>query len=152
MPDSASIRILSRFFWKNSVFCAFKKKKVAVSWNKQCYSVLCFTARKVSCSVSSAIIYTIVFEQNQCSVLFLQSRSELANILLTAWFFWFWQVVEEYNKQIEEIQQLTEYLEEKKKELDNYKQNISQVITEIITSVWYQYIFIRIECIYRNRE
>uniref|UniRef100_A0A8C0HS23 Structural maintenance of chromosomes protein 5 n=1 Tax=Buteo japonicus TaxID=224669 RepID=A0A8C0HS23_9AVES len=36
-------------------------------------------------------------------------------------------VVEEYNKQIEEIQQLTEYLEEKKKELDNYKQNISQV-------------------------
>lgn len=102
--------------------------------------------------MSSAIIYTIVFEQNQCSVLFLQSRSELANILLTAWFFWFWQVVEEYNKQIEEIQQLTEYLEEKKKELDNYKQNISQVITEIITSVWYQYIFIRIECIYRNRE
>lgn len=85
--------------------------------------------------MSSAIIYIIVFEQNQCSVVFLQSRSELANILLTAWFFLFWQVVEEYNKQLEEIQQLTEYLEEKKKELDNYKQNISQVITEIITSV-----------------
>ncbi|XP_010086371.1 PREDICTED: structural maintenance of chromosomes protein 5, partial [Pterocles gutturalis] len=36
-------------------------------------------------------------------------------------------VVEEYIKQTQEIQQLTEYLEEKKKELDNYKQNISQV-------------------------
>uniref|UniRef100_A0A8B9SWS0 Structural maintenance of chromosomes protein 5 n=1 Tax=Anas platyrhynchos TaxID=8839 RepID=A0A8B9SWS0_ANAPL len=36
-------------------------------------------------------------------------------------------VVEEYNKQTEEIQQLIEDLEEKKKELDNYKQNISQV-------------------------
>uniref|UniRef100_A0A8C3C7K7 Structural maintenance of chromosomes protein 5 n=1 Tax=Cairina moschata TaxID=8855 RepID=A0A8C3C7K7_CAIMO len=36
-------------------------------------------------------------------------------------------VVEEYNKQTEEIQQLMEDLEEKKKELDNYKQNISQV-------------------------
>ncbi|XP_069736917.1 structural maintenance of chromosomes protein 5 [Phaenicophaeus curvirostris] len=36
-------------------------------------------------------------------------------------------VVEEYNKQSQEIQQLTEYLEEKKNELENYKQNISQV-------------------------
>ncbi|NXX12678.1 SMC5 protein, partial [Podargus strigoides] len=36
-------------------------------------------------------------------------------------------VVEEYNKQTQEIAQLTEYLEEKKNELDNYKQNISQV-------------------------
>ncbi|XP_054665958.1 structural maintenance of chromosomes protein 5 isoform X3 [Grus americana] len=36
-------------------------------------------------------------------------------------------VVEEYNKQTQEIQQLTDYLEEKKNELDNYKQNISQV-------------------------
>ncbi|XP_054253445.1 structural maintenance of chromosomes protein 5 [Indicator indicator] len=36
-------------------------------------------------------------------------------------------VVEEYNKQTQEIEQLTEYLEEKKNELDNYKQNISQV-------------------------
>ncbi|XP_064295491.1 structural maintenance of chromosomes protein 5 isoform X1 [Phalacrocorax carbo] len=36
-------------------------------------------------------------------------------------------VVEEYDKQTQEIQQLTEYLEEKKKELDNYKQKISQV-------------------------
>ncbi|XP_068032524.1 structural maintenance of chromosomes protein 5 [Anomalospiza imberbis] len=36
-------------------------------------------------------------------------------------------VVEEYNKQTQEIQQLTEYLEEKKNELNNYKQNISQV-------------------------
>ncbi|KAM9167386.1 structural maintenance of chromosomes protein 5 [Mergus octosetaceus] len=36
-------------------------------------------------------------------------------------------VVEEYNKQTEEIQQLIEDLEEKKKELDNYKQHISQV-------------------------
>ncbi|NXK13972.1 SMC5 protein, partial [Herpetotheres cachinnans] len=36
-------------------------------------------------------------------------------------------VVEEYNKETQEIQQLTEYLEEKKNELDNYKQNISQV-------------------------
>lgn len=36
-------------------------------------------------------------------------------------------VVEEYNKQTQEIQQLTEYLEEKRNELNNYKQNISQV-------------------------
>ncbi|XP_074934456.1 structural maintenance of chromosomes protein 5 isoform X2 [Phalacrocorax aristotelis] len=36
-------------------------------------------------------------------------------------------VVEEYDKQTQEIQQLTKYLEEKKKELDNYKQKISQV-------------------------
>uniref|UniRef100_A0A803V7Z3 Structural maintenance of chromosomes protein 5 n=1 Tax=Ficedula albicollis TaxID=59894 RepID=A0A803V7Z3_FICAL len=36
-------------------------------------------------------------------------------------------VVEEYNKQTQEIQQLTEYLEGKKNELNNYKQNISQV-------------------------
>ncbi|NWS61794.1 SMC5 protein, partial [Chunga burmeisteri] len=36
-------------------------------------------------------------------------------------------VVEEYNKQTQEVEQLTEYLEEKKNELDNYKQNISQV-------------------------
>ncbi|XP_061873790.1 structural maintenance of chromosomes protein 5 isoform X2 [Colius striatus] len=36
-------------------------------------------------------------------------------------------VVEEYNKQTQEIEQLTGYLEEKKKELDNYKQNIAQV-------------------------
>ncbi|NXO62615.1 SMC5 protein, partial [Phainopepla nitens] len=36
-------------------------------------------------------------------------------------------VVEEYNKQTQEIQQLTEFLEEKKNELNNYKQNISQV-------------------------
>lgn len=35
-------------------------------------------------------------------------------------------VVEEYNKQTQEIQQLTEYLEGKKNELNNYKQNISQ--------------------------
>ncbi|XP_032866282.1 structural maintenance of chromosomes protein 5 isoform X2 [Tyto alba] len=35
--------------------------------------------------------------------------------------------VEEYNKQTQEIQQLTEYLEEKKNELDNYRQNISEV-------------------------
>ncbi|NWT05556.1 SMC5 protein, partial [Mionectes macconnelli] len=36
-------------------------------------------------------------------------------------------VVEEYNKQTQEIQQLTEYLEEKKNELNNYRQKISQV-------------------------
>ncbi|NWU85472.1 SMC5 protein, partial [Onychorhynchus coronatus] len=36
-------------------------------------------------------------------------------------------VVEEYDKQTQEIQQLTKYLEEKKNELNNYKQNISQV-------------------------
>ncbi|KAM8983398.1 structural maintenance of chromosomes protein 5 [Ara ararauna] len=36
-------------------------------------------------------------------------------------------VVEEYVKQTQEIEQLTVYLEEKKKELDNYRQNISQV-------------------------
>ncbi|KAF4803599.1 structural maintenance of chromosomes 5 [Turdus rufiventris] len=36
-------------------------------------------------------------------------------------------VVEEYNKQTQEIQQLTEYLEGKQNELNNYKQNISQV-------------------------
>ncbi|NXA11326.1 SMC5 protein, partial [Sapayoa aenigma] len=36
-------------------------------------------------------------------------------------------VVEEYNKQTQEIQQLTDYLEEKKTELNNYKQNISEV-------------------------
>uniref|UniRef100_A0A663N0E4 Structural maintenance of chromosomes protein 5 n=1 Tax=Athene cunicularia TaxID=194338 RepID=A0A663N0E4_ATHCN len=35
--------------------------------------------------------------------------------------------VEEYNKQTQEIQQLKEYLEEKKKELNDYKQKISQV-------------------------
>ncbi|XP_064902034.1 structural maintenance of chromosomes protein 5 [Columba livia] len=36
-------------------------------------------------------------------------------------------VVEDYNKQTEEIQQLTEFLEKKKNELDTYKQNISKV-------------------------
>ncbi|NXY42891.1 SMC5 protein, partial [Ceuthmochares aereus] len=36
-------------------------------------------------------------------------------------------VVEECNKQSQEVQQLMEYLEEKKNELENYKQNISQV-------------------------
>ncbi|XP_030920667.1 structural maintenance of chromosomes protein 5 isoform X2 [Geospiza fortis] len=36
-------------------------------------------------------------------------------------------VVDEYNKQTQEIQQLTEYLEEKRNELNNYKQNIAQV-------------------------
>ncbi|XP_062368984.1 structural maintenance of chromosomes protein 5 [Cinclus cinclus] len=36
-------------------------------------------------------------------------------------------VVEEYNKQTQEIQQLTDYLEGKKNELNNYRQNISQV-------------------------
>ncbi|NXL66902.1 SMC5 protein, partial [Chordeiles acutipennis] len=36
-------------------------------------------------------------------------------------------IVEEYSKQTREIEQLTEYLEEKKNELDNYKKNISQV-------------------------
>ncbi|XP_005240753.1 structural maintenance of chromosomes protein 5 isoform X2 [Falco peregrinus] len=36
-------------------------------------------------------------------------------------------VVEEYNRETQEAQQLTEYLEEKKNELDNYKRNISQV-------------------------
>ncbi|NWR38705.1 SMC5 protein, partial [Tachuris rubrigastra] len=36
-------------------------------------------------------------------------------------------VVEEYNRQAEEIEQLTNYLEEKKNELDNYRQNITQV-------------------------
>lgn len=65
---------------------------------------------------------------------FLQSGLKLANILLTASFS-FWQVVEEYNKQTQEIQQLTEYLEEKKNELNNYKQNISQVIAQVFTSV-----------------
>lgn len=49
--------------------------------------------------------------------------------------FFILQVVEEYNKQTQEIQQLTEFLEEKKKELNNYKQNISQVIAQVITSV-----------------
>ncbi|XP_035414443.1 structural maintenance of chromosomes protein 5 isoform X2 [Cygnus atratus] len=36
-------------------------------------------------------------------------------------------IVEEYNKQTQEIQQLMEDLGEKKKELDNYKRNISQI-------------------------
>ncbi|XP_008942918.1 PREDICTED: LOW QUALITY PROTEIN: structural maintenance of chromosomes protein 5, partial [Merops nubicus] len=36
-------------------------------------------------------------------------------------------VVDEYSKQTQEIEQLTQYLEEKKNELDNYKQNISKV-------------------------
>ncbi|NWS13743.1 SMC5 protein, partial [Pachyramphus minor] len=36
-------------------------------------------------------------------------------------------VVEEYNKQTQEIQQLMKYLEEKKNELNKYRQNISQV-------------------------
>ncbi|KAJ7427663.1 Structural maintenance of chromosomes protein 5 [Willisornis vidua] len=51
-------------------------------------------------------------------------------------------VVEEYNKQTQEIQQLTKYLEEKKNELNNYKQNISQVkerwlnlLTEMIEQI-----------------
>ncbi|KAM9213420.1 structural maintenance of chromosomes protein 5 [Leptosomus discolor] len=42
-------------------------------------------------------------------------------------------VVEEYNKQTQEIEQLTEYLEEKKNELDKYKQNISQVKEKWLT-------------------
>ncbi|XP_030323655.1 structural maintenance of chromosomes protein 5 [Calypte anna] len=36
-------------------------------------------------------------------------------------------VVEEYNKQMQEIEELTEYLDVKKNELDKYKQNIAQV-------------------------
>ncbi|XP_070598754.1 structural maintenance of chromosomes protein 5 isoform X2 [Erythrolamprus reginae] len=36
-------------------------------------------------------------------------------------------VVEEYNKRVKEIEELTAELEEKKKELDSYRQNISQV-------------------------
>ncbi|XP_064497153.1 structural maintenance of chromosomes protein 5 isoform X3 [Pseudopipra pipra] len=36
-------------------------------------------------------------------------------------------VVEEYNKQTQEIQQLTKYLEEKKNELNNFRQSISEV-------------------------
>ncbi|XP_074850880.1 structural maintenance of chromosomes protein 5 isoform X4 [Carettochelys insculpta] len=36
-------------------------------------------------------------------------------------------VVEEYNRRAQEIQQVTEELEEKKNELDSYRQNISQV-------------------------
>lgn len=50
-------------------------------------------------------------------------------------FFLFWQIVDEYNKQTEEIEQLTDYLKEKENELDNYRQNISQVTVEKITSV-----------------
>ncbi|NXJ85709.1 SMC5 protein, partial [Trogon melanurus] len=42
-------------------------------------------------------------------------------------------VVEECNKQTEEIEQLTKYLEEKKNELDNYKQKISQVKEKWLT-------------------
>lgn len=90
----------------------------------------CFKVRNPFCLVCSAVISVIVFEQYRCSVVFLQSGLQLANVLLTACFL-FWQVVEEYNKQTQEIQQLTEYLEEKKNELNNYKQNISQVIAEV---------------------
>lgn len=82
-----------------------------------------------------AIICIIVFEQNRCNVVFLESKLELANILLTAWFFLFWQIVDEYNKQTQEIEQLTDYLKEKENELHNYRQNISQVTVEKITSV-----------------
>lgn len=67
-------------------------------------------------------------------MVFLKSRLELPNILLT-YCFLFWQVVDEYNKQTQEIQQLTEYLEGKKNELNNYKQNISQVIAQVTISV-----------------
>lgn len=81
------------------------------------------------------MIYVIVFEQNQCSVIFLQSRFRIGKHFVDCLGFFFWQVVEDYNKQTEEIQQLTEFLEKKKSELDNYKQNISKVIAEIITFV-----------------
>lgn len=39
-----------------------------------------------------------------------------------------WQVVEEYTKREEEIEQLTEELKIKKVELDKYRENISQVV------------------------
>lgn len=82
----------------------------------------------------SAVVCVIGFEQYWYSVVFLKSRLELPNILLT-YCFLFWQVVDEYNKQTQEIQQLTEYLEGKKNELNNYKQNISQVIAQVTISV-----------------
>lgn len=82
------------------------------------------------------MIYVIVFQQNQCSVIFLQSRFRIWKHFVDCLvIFLFWQVVEDYNKQTEEIQQLTEFLEKKKNELDTYKQNISKVIAEIITFV-----------------
>lgn len=81
------------------------------------------------------MIYVIVFQQNQCSMIFLQSRFRIWKHFDCLVIFLFWQVVEDYNKQTEEIQQLTEFLEKKKNELDTYKQNISKVIAEIITLV-----------------
>lgn len=42
------------------------------------------------------------------------------------------QVVEECNKRTEEIAQMTVELEEKKKELDDYRQNISQVLCVLV--------------------
>lgn len=82
----------------------------------------------------NAVVCVIGFEQYWCSVVFLKLRLELSNILLT-YCVLFWQVVDEYNKQTQEIQQLTEYLEGKKNELNNYKQNISQVIAQVTISV-----------------
>lgn len=82
----------------------------------------------------SAVVCAIVFEQYWCCLVFLQSGLELTSVLLTTCFL-FWQVVEEYNKQTQEIQQLTEYLEGKQNELNNYKQNISQVVAQVITSI-----------------
>lgn len=69
----------------------------------------------------------------QCDIFTVKVR--IGKHFVDCLFFLFWQVVEDYNKQTQEIQQLTEYLEEKKNELDNYRQNISEVIAEIITSV-----------------
>lgn len=43
-------------------------------------------------------------------------------------YFFFCQVVEEYSRRETEIQQLTEELKGKKVELDEYRENISQVI------------------------
>lgn len=45
--------------------------------------------------------------------------------------FFFCQVVEEYTKREEEIEQLTEELKIKKVELDKYRENISQVIIQL---------------------
>lgn len=45
--------------------------------------------------------------------------------------FFFCQVVEEYTKREEEIEQLTAELKIKKVELDKYRENISQVIIQL---------------------
>lgn len=51
-------------------------------------------------------------------------------------YFFLCQVVEEYTKREEEIEQITEELKIKKFELDKYRENISQVIASFLSPVF----------------